>query len=926
MDDAPARPPRPRPSVQLEQTDGQDRSRELSAWLVKKRSGIGSIFGKDRWYFTLDYAAHTLSWAKRPEEKAEMTLGFKEFKRVEAWSKHESESTVETAEETADASRRPSSRSSVRSGISNISARIRSLSPFRRPKTAEHGVIVCTGERSIELTCESKDQSDQWLAALQAAMAQGGGMTSPKAAATYVDFVSPVRTVVVASRMAADESHDGVPHVDEATECKPAAAAVERAVLQAPQGDVRKEEACFSPASRLQRQTDCDVSHCPTPVRVSPSDGRTQLDPEECIRAVLESNSQAAPAPVGRKKNKPQLESCWEGISLDDALGPKPKPPRRTFAASEEQASTPIDPGAAPSRRKPPAVPDCWAGVSLGDALGTKAASAEGTTGAVESSSCNGEAPKDADGSPDVQMKVMEDLDNGALGQMCSPKGASSQASDNQSSKRTSQCDLAIDAPRKTPKSAEELDEEAAETRKMFDKRELRRRNRTVFEKHVSTWREKQLQPVRGGPAGLDSQRIRVCVRKRPLFSHEDGEFDVVSVRSPQLIVHNCLTKADLKSLFVGHMGFNFARVFDEQVTDSEVYAQCGEPAVQYARGGGSAAIFMFGQTGSGKTHTMQALLSRASEQLYEDQNFDQLWVGAFEIAGKALRDLQDPENPGKELKVMVDTVNEIPGQLEHSSKVATKIHGLKWCSAQSADQLLQLCKDAQGRRTTRATQANKVSSRSHSVLRIGRSEDDVILTLVDCAGSERNEDSTHHSAQDRKDAADINSTIFALKECFRVMRAGNGQQPPFRNSLLTRVLADSLTSEDAKVVAVGTVSPAARDTEHSIETLKSLQMLQGTQMTFEKREDIRDESWGQVKHPRTWSEDEVRQWLGAAAEGQAEPFVSGLSKGTDGKVFVRWPAARFSQLCGGSKELGEVLFKQLREQMKAADESRRKK
>ena len=43
--------------------------------------------------------------------------------------------------------------------------------------------------------------------------------------------------------------------------------------------------------------------------------------------------------------------------------------------------------------------------------------------------------------------------------------------------------------------------------------------------------------------------------------------------------------------------------------------------------------------------------------------------------------------------------------------------------------------------------------------------------------------------------------------------------QPPYRESLLTRVLADSFGSAEALVVAIGTVSPAAKDTEHSIGT-----------------------------------------------------------------------------------------------------------
>merc|ERR1719408_821893 len=167
----------------------------------------------------------------------------------------------------------------------------------------------------------------------------------------------------------------------------------------------------------------------------------------------------------------------------------------------------------------------------------------------------------------------------------------------------------------------------------------------------------------------------------------------------------------------------------------------------------------------------------------------------------------------------------------------------------------------AASRRTTRATQVNAGSSRSHAVYRIWVGTGGAVLTMVDCAGSERREDTTHHDDKRRKDAAEINSTIFALKECFRVIRSSKGQQPPYRDSLLTRVLSDSFASENALIMAIGTVSPSASDTEHSIGTLRALQQLQGTQMSFEVREDVAKPKQGDP-HPRTWTDDDVRQWL----------------------------------------------------------------
>ena len=61
--------------------------------------------------------------------------------------------------------------------------------------------------------------------------------------------------------------------------------------------------------------------------------------------------------------------------------------------------------------------------------------------------------------------------------------------------------------------------------------------------------------------------------------------------------------------------------------------------------------------------------------------------------------------------------------------------------------------------------------------LRLGRP-----LTLVDCAGTERKEDSATHSAERRKEGAEINTSLHALKECLRhwlLAREGNKARRP---------------------------------------------------------------------------------------------------------------------------------------------------
>mmetsp|Transcript_42129 Transcript_42129/g.112381 ORF Transcript_42129/g.112381 Transcript_42129/m.112381 type:complete len:94 (+) Transcript_42129:485-766(+) len=67
-------------------------------------------------------------------------------------------------------------------------------------------------------------------------------------------------------------------------------------------------------------------------------------------------------------------------------------------------------------------------------------------------------------------------------------------------------------------------------------------------------------------------------------------------------------------------------------------------------------------------------------------------------------------------------------------------------------------------------TGVHDASSRSHAVLRVYIYTDEVdvegegVLTLVDLAGSEHRIDSMHHTAQRRKEGAEINSSLMALK------------------------------------------------------------------------------------------------------------------------------------------------------------------
>jgi kinesin family protein 2/24 len=148
-----------------------------------------------------------------------------------------------------------------------------------------------------------------------------------------------------------------------------------------------------------------------------------------------------------------------------------------------------------------------------------------------------------------------------------------------------------------------------------------------------------------------------------------------------------------------------------------------------------------------------------------------------------------------------------------------------------SAEELLTFVRLAASLRATEATGVHDQSSRSHSICRIfvrkgGEGGSEGMLQLVDLAGTEHRVDSAEHGTARRKECAQINSSLASLKECVRLKAAGD-KFVPFRKSKLTHMLKAAFTERSATVV-IATVSPAAKDTEQSLNTLRHACIMDG--------------------------------------------------------------------------------------------------
>jgi hypothetical protein len=326
----------------------------------------------------------------------------------------------------------------------------------------------------------------------------------------------------------------------------------------------------------------------------------------------------------------------------------------------------------------------------------------------------------------------------------------------------------------------------------------------------------------RGNKSSVDlTDKIRVCVRKRPLNKNElrRGESDITELAGKRtLVINEQKTKVDLTRYIERH-AFTFDDVFDSNITNEEVYKRTAAPLVDYIFTGGKATCFAYGQTGSGKTYTMlnekNGLYVLAASDIFSMLNQPEYvniipHVSFYEIYQGQLYDLL---NARKKLFARED------------GKQQVCIAGLTEYECFSVDDLMKIFGHGNNVRSTGATGANADSSRSHAILQICLKDKSKKMSVfgkfsfIDLAGSERGADRGDADRQTRMEGSEINKSLLALKECIRALDQVS-KHTPFRQSKLTQVLKDSFIG-NSKTCMIATVSPNSGSCEHTLNTLR---------------------------------------------------------------------------------------------------------
>ncbi|KAI3649841.1 hypothetical protein MP228_005473 [Amoeboaphelidium protococcarum] len=315
------------------------------------------------------------------------------------------------------------------------------------------------------------------------------------------------------------------------------------------------------------------------------------------------------------------------------------------------------------------------------------------------------------------------------------------------------------------------------------------------------------------------NDRIRVCVRKRPLNRKELArqERDIAEVVSSKtVVVHEPKTKVDLTRYIEKHQ-FIFDEVFDSNCSNEDIYQRTAQPLIETVFNGGKATCFAYGQTGSGKSFTMldqsrglYALACRDIFTMLRSQEYSNFHaeISFYEIYQGQLYDLLN----GRQ---------RIHAREDGNQNVV--IQGITEFPVSSQQELMDIFQKGSEERSVGKTGANSDSSRSHAILQISIKtlKQKVIgkFSFIDLAGSERGADRGETDSKTRMEGSEINKSLLALKECIRALDQ-DSKHTPFRQSKLTQVLKDSFVG-NSRTCMIATISPNSGNSEHSLNTLR---------------------------------------------------------------------------------------------------------
>ncbi|KAM4692828.1 kinesin-like protein KIF6 [Discoglossus pictus] len=328
--------------------------------------------------------------------------------------------------------------------------------------------------------------------------------------------------------------------------------------------------------------------------------------------------------------------------------------------------------------------------------------------------------------------------------------------------------------------------------------------------------------------------RVKPSRRQAGIYSVSNEE---VSASCLEIIVPR-----DLADGFVNNKResykFRFQETFDQEAKQEAVFDRIAKPVAESVLAGYNGTIFAYGQTGSGKTFTITGGAERYSdrgiiprtlsyifEQLQKDSSkIYTVYISYLEIYNECGFDLLDPRHEASKLEDLPKvTIMEDPDQNIHLKNLSLQ-------QANNEEEALNLLFLGDTNRMIAETPMNQASTRSHCIFTVHISSKEPgsatvrrsKLHLVDLAGSERVA-KTGVGGQLLTEAKYINLSLHYLEQVIIALAEKNRSHIPYRNSMMTSVLRDSLGG-NCMTTMIATLSMDKRNIDESISTCRFAQ------------------------------------------------------------------------------------------------------
>ncbi|XP_035466705.1 kinesin-like protein KIF6 isoform X2 [Scophthalmus maximus] len=283
---------------------------------------------------------------------------------------------------------------------------------------------------------------------------------------------------------------------------------------------------------------------------------------------------------------------------------------------------------------------------------------------------------------------------------------------------------------------------------------------------------------------------------------------------------------------------FRFQKVFDRAVKQEEIFQNIAKPVADSVLAGYNGTIFAYGQTGSGKTFTItggaerysdRGIIPRTLSYLYECFSQDSsmvytIHISYLEIYNEMGYDLLDSRNEASRLEDLPRVA------IMEDSDQNIHLRNLSLQQSANEEEALNLLFLGDTNRMIAETPMNQASTRSHCVftVHVCRREPGSAtvrrskLHLVDLAGSDR-VSKTGLNGQLLTEAKYINLSLHYLEQVIIALSEKNRSHIPYRNSVLTSVLRDSLGG-NCMTTMIATMAVDKRNLDESISTCRFAQ------------------------------------------------------------------------------------------------------